>query len=448
MTPSIRLRIPAKAQGDPQQSQPPSVKRRSSKRRLVDSDEEEEYNEDVKLSDTRFEPPRTKRARTGVHDIATADDMDVDVDIDGEDGFGNESNAPETRFLPEEPVLTARKPRFDEGIHKGKKSTTSRTKKRLLYSDDDEAVDVQIDDAGIDNEDFALDDDLLPYLDVDDDEFEPEPATKRSKSKVAVGKGKQGKEKVGTIKNGKGKGKEKDKDRDIEILMKDERKSSFVGSRPQSAQPQAADLFTEDGHSTSASAATEVVPDNELVSPVVAAPPKKVKKLPTIKKNKQGSTGTSTPLQASASRPPPENDLPKLAASSSNARKPAALMGATDFDLRDKSVYAELFKGPGGSTPRSGLNRREKEEERRKELNKMRDEARARRAEEAKHTFDLQAQAEKIARFERRLKDEGSTALHPNFLAAKFRDEYERERIRKRAKERDSRSEIKEEGEA
>ena len=38
---------------------------------------------------------------------------------------------------------------------------------------------------------------------------------------------------------------------------------------------------------------------------------------------------------------------------------------------------------PGAGGPRAGLNRREKEEARRKELNKMRDEARARRVEEA-----------------------------------------------------------------
>ncbi len=37
---------------------------------------------------------------------------------------------------------------------------------------------------------------------------------------------------------------------------------------------------------------------------------------------------------------------------------------------------------PSGATPNSGLNRKEKEEERKKELHRMRDEDRARRAEE------------------------------------------------------------------
>lgn len=43
----------------------------------------------------------------------------------------------------------------------------------------------------------------------------------------------------------------------------------------------------------------------------------------------------------------------------------------------------------GGSTPRSGLSRREKEEERRKELHKMRDEARAKRNEGLVSTTSL-----------------------------------------------------------
>lgn len=58
-----------------------------------------------------------------------------------------------------------------------------------------------------------------------------------------------------------------------------------------------------------------------------------------------------------------------------------------------------------------------------------------------KYTFDLQSQADKVARFEQRLRAEGSTVLHPNFLAAKFRDEWEVER-------RNRRGTPKEEGEA
>ena len=50
-----------------------------------------------------------------------------------------------------------------------------------------------------------------------------------------------------------------------------------------------------------------------------------------------------------------------------------------------------------------------------------------------KFTFDLQSQADKIAHFEQRLRAENSTVLHPNFLAAKLRDEWELERRSRRA---------------
>ena len=45
-----------------------------------------------------------------------------------------------------------------------------------------------------------------------------------------------------------------------------------------------------------------------------------------------------------------------------------------------------------------------------------------------KHVFDLQAQWDKISRFEERLRQEKSSVLFPNFLAAKFKDDWERQR--------------------
>ncbi|XP_006458129.1 hypothetical protein AGABI2DRAFT_183216 [Agaricus bisporus var. bisporus H97] len=100
----------------------------------------------------------------------------------------------------------------------------------------------------------------------------------------------------------------------------------------------------------------------------------------------------------------------------------------TDLDLSNPSLYAELFKNPTGGASRTGSNRRAKEEERRKELDKMKDEYKTRFVEEAKHTFDLQAPAEKMARFEETLRQRRSSALYPNFLAAKWREEWEREK--------------------
>ncbi|KAF9451024.1 hypothetical protein P691DRAFT_654317, partial [Macrolepiota fuliginosa MF-IS2] len=126
----------------------------------------------------------------------------------------------------------------------------------------------------------------------------------------------------------------------------------------------------------------------------------------------------------------------------------------TDLDLSNPSLYAELFKNPAGNASRTGLNRRAKEEERRKELDKMRDEYKTTFAEQAKLSFDLQDQAEKMARFEELLRRRHSSALYPNFLAAKWREEWEREKRRahkrehpQQAQQNGNANSVKEEGE-
>jgi hypothetical protein len=45
-----------------------------------------------------------------------------------------------------------------------------------------------------------------------------------------------------------------------------------------------------------------------------------------------------------------------------------------------------------------------------------------------KCALDLQGQWDKILRFEERLRHEKSSVLYPNFLAAKFKDDWERQR--------------------
>jgi len=101
------------------------------------------------------------------------------------------------------------------------------------------------------------------------------------------------------------------------------------------------------------------------------------------------------------------------------ARKPAATAGNAEVDLMNSDVYNSLFKSAGGTTPKSGLNRREKEEERRKELDRMRDQARAARlADLESNSFDLLAAQEKVTRFEAMLKERNSVALFPHHLAS------------------------------
>ena len=48
-----------------------------------------------------------------------------------------------------------------------------------------------------------------------------------------------------------------------------------------------------------------------------------------------------------------------------------------------------------------------------------------------KHTFDLQSAWDKISHFEDGLKAKRSSVIYPNIFAAKFREEFEKERRRK-----------------
>ncbi|KAF8902142.1 hypothetical protein CPB84DRAFT_1846546 [Gymnopilus junonius] len=157
-------------------------------------------------------------------------------------------------------------------------------------------------------------------------------------------------------------------------------------------------------------------------SPIPIIPKKP--KLPTIKKTKlPGTAGLTTPTSAPTKKPPSE-----VGSSNKEGGRKSLLVGNTDIDLSNKSIYQELFSKTGGvdgTTPR-----RAKEEERRKELNRMRDEARFKRTAEAIHSFDLQAQFDKISHFEEILRADHSSALYPNFLAAKWREVWERGRRR------------------
>lgn len=91
-------------------------------------------------------------------------------------------------------------------------------------------------------------------------------------------------------------------------------------------------------------------------------------------------------------------------------------------------------------------------EERRKELNRMREEAKAKRKAEIvrlchslcnfalwlnvvhqAHSFDLQAQAEKIARFEETIRT--SQALYPNVMAGRWKQGYDENRRLQREQE-------------
>ncbi|KAF8163301.1 hypothetical protein B0H34DRAFT_318045 [Crassisporium funariophilum] len=170
---------------------------------------------------------------------------------------------------------------------------------------------------------------------------------------------------------------------------------------------------------------------HESPAPTPVQQQKKVK-LPTIKKIKLPHLNTPT----SATTPSKPNIPLPIGSKPTHDGVRKTLIEMTDIDLSNKSIYQELFSKTaqgGGGTPRTGINRRTREEERRKELNRQRDEAKAKRAVEA--IFDLQAQLDKITRFEEKLKAVHSSALYPNFLAAKWREEWDKEKRRQKEKD-------------
>ncbi|KAI5122967.1 hypothetical protein M0805_006846 [Coniferiporia weirii] len=232
-----------------------------------------------------------------------------------------------------------------------------------------------------------------------------------------------------------------------EIVMKDERKvaaETKAGVKRRRAatllegEP-SADTETSGGASMSTSvslpqslSSASAAPQSQSQSQEDQPPLPKMRKLPTIKKNKSliaSGTPTSGPSTPSAST----SASTKTAGNANTIFTPAGALPihvslprkpmtpvpkTTDVDLFSPDIYASLFKG-GSSAPRAGINPRVKEEERRKELLKMRDEAKAVRiAELQKNSFDLLAGQETVARFETKLREHNSAALFPNYLGS------------------------------
>jgi len=252
----------------------------------------------------------------------------------------------------------------------------------------------------------------------DDDEYMSEPKSTGKRAGGAKGK---------PAKGGKGKKKPEPK----EIVARDERKRPIQDSTEPAAAPVAKRPRTKPTQTSGSDVVVDVVGDAPAGTPPPredAAPALAKKKLPQIKKNKPptgasaasvpaaSGTGTSTPSIPAKPAPLATEDskLPPPVVGT-GARK-ATLPVSADVDLSNPMMYAQLFKSGGGSTP-SGFTRREKDEERRKELNRMRDEARAKRINEAPPPFDLQGQMDKIIRFEEKLRNSRSPAVYPNFIA-------------------------------
>ncbi|KAI0748598.1 hypothetical protein C8Q80DRAFT_1270985 [Daedaleopsis nitida] len=351
-----------------------------------------------------------------------AEDEDVDIDGDIED----------TRFLPEPQPISSRsispaqpslklklstagasssKSRAKEKEVKPAKSgkvAVKKPKRQVVYTDSEEEFE---------NPDVVV---------TDDDDFEPEPNHAPSK------KGVKGKSVKLVLGKGKGKSAGATKKDEKEMTFRDERKLPPPPSVPDSSKRLKTEEDKrfrpdEDAHTKFEDEPAKTVAPDPLDEPI----PKK-RKLPPIKKNKPAGS-SSIALSNSSTKPPAapadkkETFTPALTSNQVGTRKPAG--ASTDINLLDSSVYSELFKSaPGGTTPNSGLNRKQKEEERKKELNKMRKEARAKREADARHAFDLQSSPEKIQRYEESLRTRQSMVRYPNILGAAFKEMFDRDR--------------------
>ncbi|KAL4265221.1 hypothetical protein AB1N83_000094 [Pleurotus pulmonarius] len=397
---SLRIKISAKASDRGSNEADELARRKATKRRIVDSDDDE--HSPATVSSTLSGNSRPKRVRRPSQRVLDGmDSSDADVDVEGD-------HTEDSRFLASTSHDTASSSR----------ATTKPSKKRR-------AVKVAVSDD--EDDDFAAaqgpDDDPLPS-DSEEADFTYD-ADEPKWPKKGKASSKRSSAKAPTTRRSKGK---PAKVVEKPIPMKDERRSHLKESTPASestsgvkrARPKDAELDVDGFEPSAMEASNSMGASSQTDGSATAG-------------ENATSSGPNTPSIASASAPKAIAGLatkqgagdPKAA----NLPRPAAYVGMTDFDLRNPNVYSELFKTASGNTPRSGLNRREKEEERLKELDKMRDEARTKRMAEAKPPFDLQAQVEKIYNFEQRLVNR-SSALYPNCLGARWRDDWELKRKR------------------
>lgn len=351
----------------------------------------------------------------------------MDVDIEGDD-VDMVAVITQPRSPTPEMIMTASVKRVSkrkEAVGNLDRSSRKRIKKKsAVYSDEDADID----------DDFEFEVEMRKQMedkDVDDDFMpaSPPPPTKRvaGKKAAATSAGKKGKPKRGGSKGA-----------DLVIAMKDERKittstsatsvteavvisgssSTLAGTKK---RRDTTDVVHQQPAADSAGESQKTVVDS-VTSPDEPKPAPVKKKLPPIKKNKSLA---STAPSSGPSTPSGPSSLAAKAIVNSAARKTANATGrppttqAADVNLSDSNVYNMLFKASGSSTPRVGVNVRE---ERRKELDRMRDQAREQRmADLKKSTFDLLASQEKVSGFEIQMRSRNSPALYPAHMGTVFK---------------------------
>ncbi|KAF9532980.1 hypothetical protein CPB83DRAFT_903461 [Crepidotus variabilis] len=401
-------------------------KRKPNKRYVRSDDEDEEPSPVPAKAPRRNSTTRPRRRSTAAEDTsfreAETGDVDMNIDIEGVDDEDEELLA--AASVGTSQSQSQNKPSKGRRSNRGKTQANgppARKKSRNVVVSEEE-------------EDDFLEAEAVPESDeerTDEDYYSEDERRKKGKGKASGGS--RGTKRKANVEL-EGSSARPAFERKLSVDTRKKNKSSVKADESlQSLLDFSESVPTPD---PSEKFSSPVVPSQSLDSPVptptipAPAPPKKLK-LPTIKKTKLPGTtsgpatgGTSTPTSAT-----PKTKLPLDLGIGSNRK---AHNATTDLDLSNKSIYQELFKtSTDGGTPRTGLNRRSKEEDRRKELNKQKEDYLAKQAEEALHSFDLQAPTDRISQFEEKLRTIKSGALYPQWLAGKWKVVYEREQYEK-----------------
>ncbi|KAH8833645.1 hypothetical protein DL96DRAFT_1754656 [Flagelloscypha sp. PMI_526] len=150
------------------------------------------------------------------------------------------------------------------------------------------------------------------------------------------------------------------------------------------------------------------------------------KKLPNFKKREGAGPSTPKPKPPVAPKEAQALKTPSTIPVATNASSRTVTKGQ-DMNLNDPNEYKNLFK-TAGNTASKNRNEEGKAIARRKEIEKLRQEAKARQtAEMNKNKFDLQEQLEAISAYEEEMAEEtnGNFLLYPNFLGVRWRMDWE-----------------------
>lgn len=291
-----------------------STRKRASRRSTAEYEDDDYEAVRGEGSGDDVEPSRpSRRARANF----TPDEEDIDVDAEGE--VDVEAVEDDTRFLPQA-IQTKPKPtpkssrsrqRTDAPLPSAsKRRSTGKVKRAVVYSDDE------------DEEQYDVE---TERVDADDDDFELEPAPKRGglqnggRSKATGGRPSKAKT-------------------EKEIVIKDERRLATSTPSNQGTKRMRPKEEEDLRGGSLPTATSEDAMSRAGEEPDPTPPPVKKRKLPPIKKIKSATgsaSSTSTP------KPTMNTLLPKK--EEGTVRKVAASLGSHDFDLRDASVYAQLF---------------------------------------------------------------------------------------------------------